>query len=61
MRRLDGMLTLRGCPLDGSRLKLRVDKPAHLHRVSDLAWLLSSMLTGTEELGHVHIEASDDD
>lgn len=61
IRRLDGMLTLRGCPLDGSRLKLRVDKPTHLYRVSDLAWLLSSMLTGTQELGHVHIEASDDD
>jgi hypothetical protein len=61
VRRLDGMLTLRGCPLDHSRLKLRVNKPAHLYRVSDLAWLLSSMLTGTEELGHVHIEASDDD
>ena len=61
VRRLDGMLTLRGCPLDGSRLKLRVNKPAHLHRVSDLAWLLSSILTGTDELGHVHIEASDDD
>ena len=61
VRRLDGMLTLRGCPADGSRLKLSVDKPAHLHRVSDLAWLLSSMLTGTEDLGHVHIEATDDD
>lgn len=61
VRRLDGMLTLRGCPLNGAGLKLSLDKPPHLHRVSDLAWLLSSMLTGTEDLGHVHIETTDDD
>jgi hypothetical protein len=55
------MLARRGIPFESKRLKLRVTKPASLRRVSDLAWLASSMLTGTEHLARVHIEATDDD
>ncbi len=61
IRRLDGMLTRRRIPFESKRLKLQVDKPATHRRISDLAWLLSSMLTGTEHLARVHIEATDDD
>lgn len=59
IRRLDGMLVRLDCRPKSHLLHLSVEKPHALHRVSDLAWVVSSALTGADDLTLVRIEASD--
>lgn len=60
VRGLDGLLARRGCEPRSVLLRLDVDKPKALRRMSDLGWLVSTTLAGTTDLGHVHLSASED-